>query len=475
MIDLSTISIQEARKNLDEKKYSALDLAEASLSAIADKDVTVQAFLEVYDDVREQARRADAMIAKGDIYPLTGIPIALKDNIMREGKRASASSKILEGYVASYSATAVKKLEAQGAVLVGRTNCDEFAMGSSTENSAYQKTTNPRDVRRVPGGSSGGSAAAVASGMVLGAYGSDTGGSIRQPASFCGVVGLKPTYGAVSRYGLIAMGSSLDVIGPFGKTVEDTKILFDAVRGRDEMDHTSIPENSSKSNSIEKTKQSLTIGVPRAFVEKGLSLDAARVFNDALESLRAKGHTIVDIELPTAPKSLAVYYIIMPAEVSTNLSRFDGIRYGLHVDGKDGIDDFVQTRTKGFGKEVRRRILLGAYVLSSGYYDAYYAKAVAVRQQIKKEFAEAFSKVDVIATPTTPGPAFMFGEKTNDPLSMYLEDIFTVPANIAGIPGISVPSGEVSVDGVSLPLGIQFLSAHTNESTLFQIAGDLTA
>ncbi len=473
MIDLRTLSIAQARKDLDEKKYSAVTLAEASLKMIADNDSTVGAFLEVYSDVLEQAARADAMIASGDIHPLTGIPIALKDNILRKGFLATASSKILEGYVASYSSTVVDKLTAQGAVLVGRTNCDEFAMGSSTENSAYKKTTNPRDSNRVPGGSSGGSAAAVAAGMVLGSYGSDTGGSIRQPASFCGVVGLKPTYGSVSRYGLIAMGSSLDVIGPFAKTIEDTKILFDAVRGSDDMDHTTIPDYASQEEVA--VSKPLTIGVPRAFIKNGLSAEATNVFENALNSLVAKGHTIVDIDLPTAPKSLAVYYIIMPAEVSTNLSRFDGIRYGLHVEGKDGIDDFIQTRTKGFGNEVRRRILLGAYVLSSGYYDAYYAKAVAVRNQIKKEFIDAFSKVDVIATPTTPGPAFAFGEKTNDPLSMYLEDIFTVPANIAGIPGISIPSGEVNVGGVALPLGIQFLAAHTNESHLFTLAKDLGA
>lgn len=473
MIDLRTLSITQARKDLDEKKYSAVALAEAALAVIAERDAIVGAFLEVYSDVLEQAAHADSMIAAGDIHPLTGIPIALKDNILRKGSRATASSKILEGYVASYSATVVDTLTKQGAVLVGRTNCDEFAMGSSTENSAYKKTTNPRDSKRVPGGSSGGSAAAVAAGMVLGSYGSDTGGSIRQPASFCGVVGLKPTYGSVSRYGLIAMGSSLDVIGPFGKSVEDTRILFDAVRGRDAMDHTSIPDYVSPAVATE--GRPLTIGVPRAFVEKGLSHDASKVFEDALNALKAKGHTIIDIELPAVPKSLAVYYIIMPAEVSTNLSRFDGIRYGLHIEGKDGIDDFIQTRTKGFGNEVRRRILLGAYVLSSGYYDAYYAKAVAIRNQIKKEFADAFAKVDVIATPTTPGPAFVFGEKTNDPLSMYLEDIFTVPANIAGIPGISVPSGEVIVEGVALPLGIQFLAAHTNESHLFAVAKDIGA
>ena len=465
-INLDTLTISSAREALDRGDFSAQELTREILKRIEEKDIDIKAFLEVYPDVLLQAEEADARIQAGTQEALTGIPIALKDNILREGFRVSASSKILENYVAPYSATVVKKLIAQNAVLVGRTNCDEFAMGSSTENSAYQYTKNPRDISRVPGGSSGGSAAAVASGMVLGAYGSDTGGSIRQPASFCGVVGLKPTYGSVSRYGLIAMGSSLDVIGPFAKTVEDTELLFNAVRGEDENDSTTLPQSTY--SSFQK-KESYTIGVPRAFIEQGLENDVKAEFEKSLKALIDAGNEVVDIDLPHTPKSLATYYIIMSAEVSTNLARFDGVKYGLHKEGESVSDEYKKTRTEGFGKEVKRRILLGSFVLSSGYYDAYYGKAVVMREMIKKEFVNTFQTVDAIALPTTPGPAFRFGEKTNNPLSMYLEDIFTVPANIAGIPGISIPAGEVEREGVKLPLGLQLLASHTREDVLFTL------
>jgi aspartyl-tRNA(Asn)/glutamyl-tRNA(Gln) amidotransferase subunit A len=401
---------------------------------------------------------------------MLGVPIALKDNILRNGSHVTAGSKILEGYTATYDATVVTKLKDAGAVFLGRANCDEFAMGSSTEKSAWGTTKNPHDIQRVPGGSSGGSAAAVAMHGAVAALGSDTGGSIRQPAAFCGVVGLKPTYGSVSRNGLIAMGSSLDVIGPFTKTVADAEILFNTIRGHDLLDSTTVPDALQP---VFQEKKSYTIGVPRVFVEKGLDPDVKENFEATLKKLEAQGHTLVDVELPTIGYSLATYYVLMPAEASTNLARFDGVRFGLHVSGQNRIDDYKKTRGAGFGPEVRRRILLGAYVLSAGYYDAYYSKAMQARKKITDEFKNVFTKVDVIATPTTPTPAFTFGAKS-DPLSMYLEDIFTVPANIAGIPAISVPSGTTQRDGSTLPLGIQFMASHMNEQALFSVSKIVT-
>ncbi|MDB4516540.1 aspartyl/glutamyl-tRNA amidotransferase subunit A, partial [Crocinitomicaceae bacterium] len=351
-----------------------------------------------------------------------------------------------------------------------RTNMDEFAMGSSTENSAFGPTKNPLDTSRVPGGSSGGSAAAVAANMALVALGSDTGGSIRQPGAFCGVVGLKPTYGSVSRHGLMAMGSSLDVIGPLTKTVDDAEIMFEAVRGWDKMDSTTVPDDREQI----KEKKKYKIGVPRTFLTKGVDEDVLEAFEAGLETLRSAGHTVVDIELPTIEHSLAAYYIIMPAEVSANLARFDGVRYGLHKDGENRIDDYRQSRGKGFGREVRRRIFLGTYVLSSGYYDAYYGKAMQARDKIRSDVEEAFKDVDAIATPTSPTPAFEFGEKTTDPLSMYLADIFTVSANIIGTPAISVPHGTVERKKKELPVGFQLMAPQLGEKTLFTLGNILT-
>ena len=419
---------------------------------IREKDKDIHAFLEVFEDAKPAGTG-----------PLSGKTIALKDNILYEGHKASASSKILENYVASYDATVVKKLKAAGATIVGRTNCDEFAMGSSTENSAYGVTKNPYDLERVSGGSSGGSAAVVAAGMCDMSLGSDTGGSIRQPAAFCGVVGLKPTYGRVSRHGLIALASSLDQIGPFAKTVTEAELLYDVIKGQDPMDSTTISDET-----YPRTREfAKTIGVPRAFVEsEGVSAEVKENFNEALEKLKSAGYTIVDIELPSVAKALAVYYIVMPAEASSNLARFDGVKYGLHKEGVTGIEDYFETRGAGFGPETRRRIILGAYVLSSGYYDAYYGSALAMRDAITREFREAFKNVDLIMTPTTPTPAFKVGEKAADPLAMYLADIFTVPANIAGVPAISLPSGFSD----KLPLGIQLTADLGREDNLF-IAG----
>lgn len=469
-MNLTNCTITEARALLDAKKISAVELAQAHLDTIAEKDPNIHAYLEVFDDVLAQAAHADTRIAGGEKAPLLGIPLAVKDNILIEGRHVSAASKILEGYHATYDATVTTKLKQQGAVFLGRTNCDEFAMGSSTENSAYGVTKNPLAPTRVPGGSSGGSAAAVAMHGALAALGSDTGGSIRQPAALCGLVGLKPTYGAVSRHGLIAMGSSLDVIGPLTKTVVDAQTLFEAIRGEDRYDSTTIPDASVR---VPK-KERYTIGVPRSFLAKGVDADILRAFEEGLEALKLAGHDVIDIELPTIQYALATYYVIMPAEVSTNLARFDGVRYGLHKDGADRTDDYRQTRGAGFGREVRRRILLGTYVLSSGYYDAYYGKAMNARQRIRSDVAHAFQTVDAIATPTTPSPAFRMGEKTSDPLTMYLEDIFTVSANIIGVPAISVPFGSAERDGVALPVGFHLMAPHVGEQTLFELGSVLT-
>jgi aspartyl-tRNA(Asn)/glutamyl-tRNA(Gln) amidotransferase subunit A len=456
MIDTLNLTIVSAREALKRGDFSARELTEACLKNIKEKDGDIHAFLEVFDDALEQADKVDISL------PLGGIPIAIKDNILFKDHKASAGSKILENYRATYDSTVVRKLKEAGAVIIGRTNCDEFAMGSSTENSAYGPTKNPLDLTRVPGGSSGGSAAAVAAGMVIASIGSDTGGSIRQPAAFTGVVGMKPTYGRVSRSGLIAMASSLDQIGPFTKTIEDAEIVYDVLRGKDPLDSTTI-DNST----YEPTKKKKVVGVPRSFFEEYLDKSVLENFEKSLEKFRSMGYEVRDVELPHLKFSLAVYYILMPAEVSSNLARFDGVKFGLHVDGDNSIDDYFKTRGVGFGKEVRRRVILGTYVLSSGYYDAFYGQAESMRRAIRREVREVFKKVDVILTPTTPTPAFKFGEKS-DPLSMYLEDIFTVPANITGCPSVSIPSGEV--DG--LPLGVLLTADLGNEEVLFDTAKD---
>lgn len=464
-MDLSTLTVAQVRKDLDAKKYSALDLTNAYLENIAQKDGELHAYLEVWaDSARAEAQKADEMIAAGKSFALTGIPLAIKDNILIKGRIASAASKILENYHASYNATVIEKLRAQGAVFLGRTNMDEFAHGSSTENSAYGPSKNPHDTTRVPGGSSGGSASAVAGNLALAALGSDTGGSIRQPAAHCGLVGLKPTYGAVSRFGLIAMGSSLDQIGPLTKTIEDAKIIHDAIRGHDANDSTSLPDAPSTA------KQPKVLGVPRAFLQKGVDADVLAAFEATLEKLKGQGYEIRDVAMPTLPYGLAVYYVVMPAEVSTNLARFDGIRYGHSVPADTIGEVYTKSRGTGFGPEARRRILVGTFVLSSGYADAYYRKARAVRDLIRKEFETAFQSVDAIVVPTTPSPAFKLGEKTADPLAMYAEDIFSVPVNLAGVPAVSVPSATVQRDGKQLPLGFQIIAAHGGEETLFTLA-----
>ena len=467
-MDLLKLTITEARRALDAKEYSALELTNAYLDAIREKNPEIHAYLEVWEDsAREEAKRADERIARGESASLTGIPLAIKDNMLIEGRTASGASKMLENYVASYDATVITKLRAQNAVFLGRTNMDEFAMGSSTENSAYGVTKNPHDISRVPGGSSGGSAAAVAAGMALAALGSDTGGSIRQPASHCGLVGLKPTYGTVSRFGLMSMGSSLDQIGPLTKTIEDARIVFDAISGHDQNDSTSVPDGFYTSRAIRKI-----IGVPRAFINQGVDPDVLMLFDAALERFKTAGYEIRDIDLPNLPYALPVYYIVCPAEVSTNLARYDGIRYGLSIPADTIGEVYTKTRGAGFGPEVRRRILIGTFVLSSGYSDAYYRKARAMRDVIRAEFDAAFAEVDVVAFPTAPGPAFKIGEKAADPLAMYLEDIFSVTANLIGVTGMSIPAGTVEREGKALPVGFQLHAPHGGEKTLFAIGSD---
>ena len=463
-MDLKNLTIKSARDSLDKGEFTALDLVSSYLKQIEEKR-DLNAYLEVFDDVLDQAKKADLEIKEGKNKekPLLGIPFSIKDNILIEGKKVTSASKILDSFVAPYDATAIKKLKDAGAIFLGRTNMDEFAMGGSTENSAYGVTRNPYDIERVAGGSSGGSAVSVATDGALISLGSDTGGSVRQPASFCGIVGLKPTYGSVSRNGLMAMGSSLDVIGTFSKNVSDAEITFDVIKGKDTMDSTSVSEEDF---SEVKEKQKLTIGVPEKLLEMdGISDDVKENFQKSLEKLKGLGFKIQKIDLPNVSMSLAIYYILMPAEVSSNLSRFDGVKYGFHRDGKDLLDDYLKTRGDGFGKEVRRRILLGTYVLSAGYYDAYYNKALLGREMIKKDLDDAFKEVDLIMTPTTPTTAWKIGEHT-DPLSDYLADIFTVTANIAGIPAISLPSG---FDKNNMPMGIQFMAPYMAEKYLFNV------
>lgn len=461
-------NIEQLHNDLLSGVLSVRSLTLECLATIKEKDEEIGAFLGVYDEVflDEQIAIAEAMFASGTSTFLTGIPFAIKDNILVRGQIASGASKILEHYKSVYDADVIEALKEAGAILIGRTNMDEFAMGGSTENSAYKVTKNPYDTSKVAGGSSGGSAAAVAGGMVPVALGSDTGGSIRQPASFCGVVGLKTTYGSTSRYGAIAMGSSLDQIGPFGNSVRDVEIIYNTISRFDKRDSTSL----SKEARVFTKKITKTIGVPWSFVRRdGIDKEVLANFEESLKNLEKSGYTIKDISINHLDKILSVYYIIMFAEVSSNLARYDGIRYGLSEKGTTSIEGYFKSRTKGFGDEVRRRILLGTYVLSAGYYDAYYTKATALRNYLRKEFAKVFEEVDVIATPTSPVPAFTVGERHGDPLSMYLADIFTVPVNVVGVPAISIPSGKTAR---GLPLGFQLIAPHAGEEFLFTTGKD---
>ncbi|MFT5849701.1 MAG: aspartyl-tRNA(Asn)/glutamyl-tRNA(Gln) amidotransferase subunit A [Patiriisocius sp.] len=465
---LINMTITEFREKCIAGAFTPTEAIAESLKVIQEKDGEIHAFLDVYTDAAEQAAEATKRYKEEGVNApaLLGVPVAIKNNILIKGRKATGGSKILENYTATYDATIITKLKEAGAILVGATNMDEFAMGSSTENSAFGPTKNPVDTTRVPGGSSGGSAAAVAMGAVPVAIGTDTGGSIRQPASYCGLVGFKPTYGAVSRSGLMAMGSSFDQAGPLTNSVADAEIVHNVISGTDTMDATTISDDTYPEVSVQET---YTIGIPRDFMKEGVDAGVMEVFNAHVEDLKAAGHTIVDIELPLFEKGLAAYYVSMPAEVSSNLARYDGIRYGHSAEGETLLDVYQKSRGEGFGDEVKRRILLGTYVLSSGYYDAYYGKAEAARELMREELAGVFENVDIVLTPSAPTPAFTFGAH-KDPLSAYRQDIFTVPVNLTGVPAISLPVGSVEQEkGNSLPVGVQYIAPHGGDARLFDL------
>ncbi len=470
MVNLTSLTIKQAHEGFKNKEFTSVDLTKAYLEKIKKSDLNT--FITVTEELAlKQAKEADKKISSGDFGILCGIPCAIKDAILVEGEKCTAGSKILENYVAPYDATVIKKLKEQGAVILGKTNLDEFAMGGSGENSAFGPTKNPNDKIRVAGGSSSGSAASVAAHEVCFSLGSDTGGSIRLPASFCGVVGLKPTYGAVSRYGLIAFASSLDQIGPITKTVEDTEIVFDIICGKDKMDATSA-DYKFDGNGV--GLKGLKIGVPKEYFIKGIDPEVEKIIKNIIKKVEHAGAKIVEINLPNMEFALACYYIIAPCEASANLARFDGIKYGLSVDEKDLLDVYFKTKGQGFGAEVKRRIMIGTYALSSGYYDAYYKKAQEIRELIKKDFAKAFDSsadgVDLIFCPVSPVPAIKIGEKTDNPLSMYLMDIYTVSVNLAGLPGLSLPVGKTNN---GLPVGLQIIGNYFQENKILSVAKHL--
>ncbi len=476
MIHLHDLTIKRFHEGLVNKEFSALEITQALFRYIKEKDKEIGAYLSLNEEeALLQAGKVDQLIAANQkISLMTGVPLAIKDNILIEGTKTTAASRILEDYTATYDATVIKKLKQLGAVFLGKTNLDEFAMGSSTENSAFKKTRNPYDLERVPGGSSGGSAAAVSAHLAVASLGSDTGGSIRQPAAFCGVVGLKPTYGAVSRFGLIAMASSLDQIGPITKTVEDALILFEAIAGKDEYDSTSVeislPLKRFNLEEIRKFK----IGLPKEYFHSdGISSSVMKGLEEAIEKIKSLKIEFKEISLPHTKYGISVYYIIMPAEVSTNLARYDGIRYARLEEIKNQDlklwEVYFKNRGLGFGPEPKRRILLGTFVLSAGYYEAYYAKAQKVRRLIKEDFDRAFEEVDIILTPVTPTPPFKLGEKIDDPLAMYLSDIFTIPVNLAGLPALSLPVKKYSFTDKELPIGFQLISKHFHEAEILSL------
>lgn len=470
-MNIDALTVASTRTAMEEKQTTAKALVDAFYEKIEAEDPTIGAYLTLSKErAYRQAARVDELADRGDELPaLAGVPIAVKDVFATKGVRTTAASKILENFIAPYDATVVSRLEEAGAIILGKTNCDEFAMGSSNENSGFHPVHNPRDLTRVPGGSSGGSAAVVAAGTAVASIGSDTGGSIRQPAAFCGVVGLMPTYGRLSRYGLIAFASSLDHPGPFAKTVKDAAILLEVMAGRDPMDSTTaeIPV-PNYAEVVGQPVEGMKVGVPLEYFEDGLDPDVRAAVELGLHELANAGAEIVPLSLPHTAYSIPTYYVIATAEASSNLARYDGVRYGFRSpEAKTLSEMYRRTRDAGFGAEVKRRIMLGTYVLSAGYYDAYYLKAQRVRSLLARDFDEAFAKVDVLVTPTTPTPAFKLGEKADDPLAMYLADIFTVTADLVGIPGISIPCGK-SKEG--LPIGMQILGKHFDEATVLRVA-----
>jgi aspartyl-tRNA(Asn)/glutamyl-tRNA(Gln) amidotransferase subunit A len=473
-MQLNQLTIKEAHEGLVKKEFSSVDLAEACLEQVKKVEKKIKAFITLTEDLAlDEARKIDKKISQGEeIGIIEGIPVAIKDNMAINGVRTTAGSKILENYIAPYDATVINKLREEGMVLLGRTNMDEFAMGSSTEASYFGPTKNPWNTERVPGGSSGGSAAAVAIDECIYALGSDTGGSIRQPASFCSVVGLKPTYGRVSRFGLLAMASSLDQTSPCTKNVEDAALVLEKISGIDKMDSTTVERKEEEKNwatkDLKKKIKGMKIGVPKEYFIPGMDAEIEKSVREAIKEFERLGAKIEEVSLPHAKYGLAVYYIIMPSEVSANLARYDGIRYGYsNPKGDNLLEVYLKSRQEGFGEEVRRRIMLGTYSLSAGYYDAYYLKAQKVRTLVKKDFDEVFKKVDCLLTPTSPVPPFKIGEKFGDPLTMYLADIFTVSINVAGVPAISLPCGFTSDN---LPIGLQIIGKHFDEETILRVA-----
>jgi aspartyl-tRNA(Asn)/glutamyl-tRNA(Gln) amidotransferase subunit A len=462
------VTINEALRLLREKDISSVELTKGYLQRIGVAEPKVRALVTVTEDLAlEQAGKADEMIAADRAGPLTGIPIVIKDNMCTRGVRTTCSSKMLENFVPPYDATVVEKLNAAGMVMMGKSNLDEFAMGSSTENSAFFPTRNPWNLDRVPGGSSGGSAVSVAAGEAVCSIGSDTGGSIRQPAGFCSVVGMKPTYGRVSRYGLVAFASSLDQIGPLTQDVTDCALLLNAIAGHDRRDSTSVPEPvPDYTRSLKTDLKGLRLGVPKEYYVEGMQPDVAAALRAALKRLEELGAVVEETSLPHTPYALAVYYIIAPSEASANLARYDGVKYGYSYDGDSMWDSMERTRENGFGPEVKRRIMLGTYALSAGYYDAWYLKAQKVRTLIRREFDAAFEKYDALITPTSPTVPFKIGEKMDDPLAMYLSDVCTLPINIAGVPGMSIPAGFAD----DLPVGMQIIGKPFGEETMLHIA-----
>lgn len=489
-MELHKLTIEQAGRGIRNRDFSVFELVSAVREEIARRDGDIHAYLEIFDDAIANARARDSEIAERDMAarktlpPLFGIPLAIKDNILIHGKHCSAGSRMLENYTASYDATVITRLKKQGAILLGRTNMDEFAMGSSTEHSAFGPTRNPHDTSRVPGGSSGGSAAAVAAGMCLGALGSDTGGSIRQPAAFCGVVGMKPTYGAVSRHGVIPMAASLNQIGPMARTVSDAETLFHAIAGHDPYDAVSY-DVADDSGRADRGLEGLRIGLPREYFGSGLDSALESTVRSAVDKMQGAGAIVREVGLPHASLALPTYYIVTPSEVSADLARFDGIRYagignftptpnfGVGAGesrSRNLYEVYAQTRAAGFGAEVKRRIMLGTYALSAGYYDAYYVKAQKARALIRDDFTHAFADVDIIAGPTTPTPAFRIGERSRDPLEMYLADIYTVAVNLAGIPALSLPAGFVAHEGARLPVGLHLIAPRGADRRLFAAA-----
>lgn len=465
----------EIREVVNARKVSAREIAEAALARIESADRKLQAFLTVEPKrVLGRATEVDHSLMKGGgMKALAGVPVAVKDNICTRDLRSTCGSRILQNYIPPYNATAIERLEQAGAVVIGKTNCDEFGMGSSTENSAFQVTLNPYNLEYVPGGSSGGSAVAVAAGMAALALGSETGGSVRLPSSFCNIVGLKPTYGRISRFGLVAYASSLDQIGPMAYSPRDLALCLSVIAGRDEQDATSAPVPvADYLAELEKPVKGMRIGIPKEFFGEGLDSEVKRLIEQAIRNAAALGCELTDVSLPHTEYAIADYYIIAPAEASSNLARYDGVRYGYRVPSPEDLSDmYKRTRSAGFGEEVKRRIMIGTYALSSGYYDAYYARAMKVRTLIKRDYDNAFRKVDVLLTPVSPTPPFKLGEKMDDPLAMYLSDIFTVTANLAGIPSLSVPCGFTSSD---LPVGLQIMGSQFQEPTILRLAHTFT-